>query len=62
VIFSFAMSTNGAADSALAADDLLDGINQSRIIFIAPGGPKNVFALCFVDRRGSFVLLNVQIF
>lgn len=31
---------NGTADSALAAADLLDCFNQSRIIFIAPGGQK----------------------
>ena len=43
---------NGTADSALAAADLLDCFNQSPIIFIGPGGPKNVFDLCFVDRRG----------
>ena len=43
---------NGTADSALAAADLLDCFNQSPIIFIAPGGPKNVFDLCFLDRRG----------
>jgi hypothetical protein len=42
----------GAADSALAAADLLGWFNQSRIIFIAPGGPKNVIDLCFGDRRG----------
>jgi hypothetical protein len=34
VIFSFAMSANGAADSALAAADLLDCFNQSRSIFV----------------------------
>jgi hypothetical protein len=31
------MSASGAADSALAAADLLDCFNQSRIIFMPPG-------------------------
>ena len=38
MIFFFAMSAHGAAGSASAAGDLLDGIDQSRIIFIAPWG------------------------
>jgi hypothetical protein len=53
------MSASGTADSALAADDLLDGIDQSRIISLPPGGPKNVFDLCFGDRRGGFIFINV---
>jgi hypothetical protein len=49
-----------AEDSALAAADLLDCFNQSRIIHCPPGGPKNVRALCFRDRRGAGKLLKLD--
>jgi hypothetical protein len=46
------MSANGAADSALAAADLLDCFNQSRIIFIAPRGAKKCFCPLLRRPRG----------
>jgi hypothetical protein len=53
------MTQADSEDSALAAADLLDCFNQSRIISLPPGGPKNVFALCFRDRWGRNRMLNV---
>ena len=43
----------GAAASALAAADLLDCFDQSRIIFIGPPGGRKMFcAFGILDRRG----------
>ena len=45
-----------AEDSALAAADLLDCFNQSRIISLPPGGQK--MFLTFASATGAFCFIN----